>query len=177
MSLIALGFDINYIIKRIPLIKTPHGRLEFLNYSKKHNIILDYAHTPDAFLNIYNYLDKVKKGKIITVTGSAGGREHEKRGVMGKLILDKSDYVIFTMDDPRWEDPNDIIKDLVSLSSKNNYEIIIDRKDAIYKALSILKYNDILLIAGKGDDNYMAIHDNYLPYSDREIVKEYFNKK
>ena len=94
---------------------------------------------------------------------------------MGKIVLDNSDYSIFTMDDPRREDVNIIIDDLVSITNKNNYERILDRKLAIKKALDMAKDNDIILIAGKGDDNYMAINDDYIPYSDREVIKEYFN--
>ena len=95
---------------------------------------------------------------------------------MGKLVLDKSDYVIFTMDDPRHEAVTDIIKDLVSESSKDNYEVIVDRKEAIYKAFGMANENDIVLVAGKGTDNYMAIGDEYLPYSDLDVINKYFNR-
>lgn len=177
LTLIALNYDISDIIDRIKYIKVPLGRCEYLNFGQNYKIILDYAHTTDAFINIYKYLNNVKKGKIITVTGSAGGREKEKRSIMGKVILDNSDYVIFTMDDPRYEDVNSIIDDLVEKSKKNNYERIIDRKKAIIKALSIATKNDIVLIAGKGRDNYIAIYDKYLPYNDFDVISNYFNKK
>ena len=95
---------------------------------------------------------------------------------MGKLVLEKSDYVIFTMDDPRYEKVEDIVHDLTSTSTKTNYEMIIDRKEAIYKAFKLAKKDDIVLVAGKGIDNYMAIEDKYLPYSDLEVIKEYFNR-
>ena len=177
LALICLGYDINDIISRIPNIKIPHGRVEFLNYGQNYNILLDYAHTTDAFNSLYSFLDKVKTGRVITVTGSAGGREHEKRPGMGKLVLDKSDYVIFTMDDPRFEDVNSIIDDLVSDSSKTNYERVIDRKEAIFKAFDMACENDIVLIAGKGTDNYMALLDKYVPYCDLDVIKEYFEEK
>lgn len=175
LALISLNYDIEDIIKKIPNITIPHGRVEFLNFNQPYSIILDYAHTPDAFRNLYSLLDEIKKGKVITITGSAGGREKEKRPAMGKLVLDKSDYVIFTMDDPRYESVTDIISDLVSDSDKDNYEVIIDRKQAIHKVLSMASQNDIVLIAGKGTDNYMAIEDKYLPYSDLKVIEEYFN--
>ncbi len=174
LTLIHFGFSMNEIITRVSNIKVPSGRMQFLNYGQNYSIIIDYAHTPDAFAKIYYFLNKVKKGKIITVTGSAGGREIEKRKDIGKLVLDNSDLAIFTMDDPRWEDVNKIIDDLVSISDKKNYERIINRKEAIDKALSIAEKDDIVLIAGKGDDNYMAINDEYLPYNDKEVVNEYF---
>lgn len=174
LALIALGYDLESIITRVGLIKVPAGRCEFLNYGQNYSIILDYAHTTDAFNNIYSLLNNVKTGRIITITGSAGGREHEKRPAMGNAVLENSDYVIFTMDDPRNEDVNSIISDLVSKSTKNNYERVLDRKEAIYKALSMAAKDDIVLIAGKGADNYMAIGNEYLPYSDREVIEEYF---
>lgn len=175
LVLIAIGYDIIDIIERIPNIKVPSGRVEFLDFNQNYDIILDYAHTPDAFSKLFPFLHSIKKGKIITVTGSAGGREHEKRGPMGKMVLENSDYVIFTMDDPRNESVEEIIDDLVSLSPNNNYERIIDRKEAIKKAFDMAKENDIVLIAGKGTDNYMALGNEYLPYSDIDVIKEYFN--
>lgn len=175
LSLSALNYDILDIIERVSYIKIPKGRVEFLNFGQKYSIILDYAHTTDALLKVYKFLNSIKKEKIITVIGSAGGREKEKRKYMGKVILDNSDYVIFTMDDPRCESVNSIIDDLVSISDKENYIRIIDRKEAIYKALEMAKENDIVLIAGKGIDNYMAIGDDYLPYCDLDVIKDYFN--
>ena len=97
---------------------------------------------------------------------------------MGKLVLDNSDYVIFTMDDPRGEDVNEIIDELVSATQKDNYERIIDRKEAIYKALEMATNKDIILIAGKGDDDYMAIGEEYIPYEkDENVVLTYFKTK
>ena len=176
LALISLGFKIEEVIEKIPNIKAPSGRVEFLKFGQDYHIILDYAHTPDAFSKIYQLLEPIKKGRIITITGSAGGREKEKRGPMGKLVLEKSDYVIFTMDDPRYEKVEDIVHDLTSTSTKTNYEMIVDRKEAIYKTFQLAKKDDIVLVAGKGIDNYMAIEDKYLPYSDLEVIKEYFNR-
>ena len=174
-AVVETGINIEEVIKRISNIKPLPGRVEFLNYGQKYNIVLDYAHTTDAFNKLYPVLKKITKGRIITVTGSAGGREKEKRPYMGKVVLDNSDYVIFTMDDPRDEDVNQIIDDLVSTSDKSNYERIINRKEAIYKAFDTADDNDLVLIAGKGTDNYMAINDKYEPYSDLEVIEEYFN--
>ncbi len=178
LALKAIGWNIEQIISRISNIKTPRGRLEFLEFGQPYKIILDYAHTSDAFLKIYPFLKSIKMGKLITVTGSAGGREAEKRGPMGKVVLENSDFVVFTMDDPRNEVVDSIIDDLVSMSNQENYMRIIDRKEAIHYALSIAKEGDIVLVAGKGIDNYMALGDNYLPYSDLEVIEQYFlNKK
>ena len=178
LCLLFLGKTMEEIIDNLSNITVPKGRMEFLKYRDDYNIIIDYAHTTDAFKKIYEFLNKVKTGRIITVTGSAGGREHKKRKDMGKLVLDNSDYVIFTMDDPRGEDVNEIIDELVSATQKDNYERIIDRKEAIYKALEMATNKDIILIAGKGDDDYMAIGEEYIPYEkDENVVLTYFKTK
>ena len=176
LCLLCKGISFDEIIKRVSNIKQIEGRMEIMPFVSKYTVILDYAHTTDALDNILTFLDMVKETRIITVTGSAGGRESDKRPRMGKVVLEKSDYVIFTMDDPRFEDPNQIIDDLVSGSDKTNYERIIDRKKAIYKALDIAQEKDIVLIAGKGRDDYMAIDDKYLPYCDYDVIKGYYEQ-
>ena len=176
LCLLCKGISFDEIIKRVSNLKQIEGRMETLPFTDKYTVILDYAHTTDALDNILSFLNTVKENRIITVTGSAGGREKEKRAGMGKVVLEKSDYVIFTMDDPRFENPNDIIDDLVSDSNKTNYERIIDRKEAIYKALDIAESKDIILIAGKGRDDYMAIDDKYLPYCDYDVIKSYYEQ-
>ena len=176
LCLLCKGIDFYVIIKRVSKLKQIEGRMEILPFVSKYTVILDYAHTTDALDNILTFLNMVKEKRIITVTGSAGGREKDKRPGMGKVVLEKSDYVVFTMDDPRYEDPNDIIDDLVSESDETNYERIIDRKEAIYKALDMAKDKDIVLIAGKGRDDYMAVDDKYLPYCDYDVIKSYYEQ-
>ncbi|MBE6147362.1 MAG: UDP-N-acetylmuramoyl-L-alanyl-D-glutamate--2,6-diaminopimelate ligase [Firmicutes bacterium] len=178
LAFIALGYNMEEIISRVNKINPPFGRVQFLNYNQDYKIVLDYAHTPDAFLKIFPLLHTLKKDrKIITVTGSAGGREKEKRGPMGNIVLENSDHVIFTMDDPRTESVDEIIDDLVSATKHQHYERIIDRKEAIYKAFEMAQKDDIVFVAGKGTDNYMALGNEYLPYSDLETIEEYFNNK
>ena len=176
LCLLCKGISFDDIIKRVSNIKQIEGRMEIMPFVSKYTVILDYAHTTDALDNILTFLEMVKEARIITVTGSAGGRESAKRPSMGKVVLEKSDYVIFTMDDPRYEDPNKIIDDLVSGSDKTNYERIVDRKKAIYKALDMAEDKDIILIAGKGRDDYMAIDDKYLPYCDYDVIKSYYEQ-
>ena len=175
LALVSLGFDIEEILNRVPNIKNPSGRVEFLDYGQNYSIVLDYAHTPDALEKVLGMLNTIKENKIITVTGSAGGRQKDKRPYMGQIVSELSDHVIFTMDDPRNENVLDIVNDMLSKVHKDNYEIIENRTEAINKALTIAKENDIVLIAGKGTDNYMAINDEYLPYSDKEEIEKYFN--
>ena len=165
------GIDKDEIIRRISNIKTISGRREVLDFGQEYTIILDYAHTYNGILNI---LDSVSDYKdIIVVTGCAGGREKEKRKKIGKLILDKCNRAIFTMDDPRYESVDDIIDDMVSDTDKD-YIRIIDRKEAIYKAFSIANKDSVVLILGKGRDNYMAIEDRKEEYNDYDVIKSYF---
>lgn len=174
LCLLHFGFSLEDVLSRINNIKTPVGRCEFLDFGTNYKIVLDYAHTPNGLSSILDYLNKIKKNRIITVTGSAGGREKAKRSEMGKVVLEKSDIVIFTMDDPRYEDPKDIINEMIK-GKEGCYEIIIDRKEAINYALDHTRSGDIILIAGKGRDNYMAIEDKYIPYCDYDVIKEYFS--
>lgn len=176
LCLLCQKYKFEDLIEKVSTLKQIEGRMEIMPFTDKYTVVLDYAHTTDALDNVLSFFNKVKDNRIITVTGSAGGREKEKRSGMGKVVLEKSDYVIFTMDDPRYEDPEKIIDDLVSDSNKTNYERIINRKKAIYKALDMAEPKDIILIAGKGRDNYMAINDKYLPYCDYEVIKDYYNE-
>ncbi len=173
---IASSYKMEDILERLSKVDTIEGRMENVNFGQDFKIVLDYAHTKDALDQILTYLNRIKTGRIITVTGSAGGREREKRKGMGEVVLEKSDLVIFTMDDPRCESVDQIIDEMIGNSTKQNYLRIVDRKDAIFKALSMAQKNDIVLIAGKGRDNYMAVLDKYLPYCDYEVIKSYFER-
>ena len=111
---------------------------------------------------------------MIVVTGAAGGREKEKRAKIGALVLDVCDIAIFTMDDPRYEDVGEIIDDLLSSTSGTNYLRINDRVLAIKKAFCLADKDTVVLILGKGRDNYMAIEDKKIKYSDYEVIRDYF---
>ena len=175
LTLICFNYKIEDAIDCVNKITKINGRCEVLEFPTKYKIILDYAHTENALKNILTYLNKIKIGKIITITGAAGGRYHEKRSKIGEIVLSMSDLVIFTMDDPRYESVEEIIDEMISTSPLKNYIRIIDRQQAIIYALKNAKKNDIILIAGKGRDNYMAIKDKYISYSDYEVVKKYIN--
>lgn len=174
LCLLALKYDINDIIERIKLIKKVPGRMEIIDVFGK-EVMIDYAHTINAILNILKFVSKYSKKKIITVVGCAGGRFKEKREIIGKYVLKYSKLAIFTSDDPRNENPIDIIDDMISNSKKENYYRIIDREEAIKLALTICKKDEIILILGKGRDNYMAIGNEYIPYSDIEVIEKYKN--
>ena len=173
--LICLSLGINYevLYNKIKNLDVIEGRCEFLNFGQTYNIVLDYAHTYNSISNILNTFSHYKN--IIVVTGAAGGREKEKRSKIGKLILDKSSIAIFTMDDPRNESVDDIIDDLIGEDTRFCYRIN-NRKDAIYKAFELADDDSIVLIIGKGRDNYMAIGDKKIEYCDYEVIKNYFEK-
>jgi UDP-N-acetylmuramoyl-L-alanyl-D-glutamate--2,6-diaminopimelate ligase len=141
--------------------------------------IVDYAHTPDALLNVLATIKKLKKGfeQVITVVGCGGDRDRTKRPVMAAAACEHSDKVIFTSDNPRTEDPVQIIKDMeegLSAAAKRKYISIVDRKEAIKTAISLAKPEDILLIAGKGHEKYQEIKGVRNHFDDKEIVKEMF---
>lgn len=168
----SLGYPIEDIIKNIKWLKPVNGRMNFIKNNLGVNIILDYAHTSKATLEVLEYINRVKTGKIITVVGCAGNRYKEKRKEIGKIVSQYSDFAIFTMDDPRNENINDIFKDMKEEVIKNNILTIKNRKKAIKKALNIAKENDIILILGKGTDNYMAIKNKYKKYNDLTTLKK-----
>jgi UDP-N-acetylmuramoyl-L-alanyl-D-glutamate--2,6-diaminopimelate ligase len=172
MACYASGFDINTIIENITKLTPIKGRADIIDYNGKFKVIIDYAHTANALKNILEFATVLTNGGIITVTGSAGGRDSVKRPEMGRIVTSLSNYVIFTMDDPRFEDPNDIVDQLVSGLDVDvhNYERVIDRRDAIKKALSIAKEGDVVVIAGRGNDTFMPLGDTVVRCNDYEEV-------
>lgn len=172
-----LGVEPEYILKRIKELCFIPGRCEKIDFGQDFTIILDYAHTENAIKNILSTFFTIKKNRIISVTGSAGGREKEKRKKIGKIITKMSDLVIFTEDDPRDEDVLDIIDDMLEEVRTDNFLIVEDRESAIYKAFSIAEKDDIVLILGKGRDNYMAKGKEKIKYSDYDTIKTYFENE
>ncbi len=166
------GVSTDVLVEKIKRLRSVSGRCELLDFGQTYDIVLDYAHTVNGINNILDTFDGKKR--IITVTGCAGGREKEKRSVIGNLIMNKSDIAIFTMDDPRWESVDEIIDQMVG--DRQDYVRIIDRKDAIRYALEIASNDDVVLILGKGRDDYMAIEDKKIKYNDFEVVRNFFEK-
>lgn len=169
------GMNLSKVIQNLKVLETVPGRGEIFNFSSDYKIVLDYAHTYHSIECLLKCYRKKAK-RLIVVTGAAGGREVEKRPKIGKLLLENCDLVIFTMDDPRFEKVDHIIDDMVKESNNTNYIRIIDRKEAIQKAIFLAKKGDYLLIIGKGRDSYMAIENRYEDYSDYEVIKSNFSK-
>ena len=164
-----LGYDIEKIIEVTSELKAPKGRCEGYKVNGGFAVI-DYAHTPDAVEKVITAYNELKKNKVITIVGCGGDRDPKKRPVMGKIATDLSDYVIFTNDNPRTENPENIMKDILAGVDKNNYEVILDRREAIKKGIDNLDKDDILLILGKGHENYQIIGKEKHHLDDAEEV-------
>lgn len=164
-----LGFDFKQIYDVVFSLEPPTGRMEKIKFNDS-LVIIDYAHTPDATYKIISSAKTFCKGKIYTIIGCGGNRDNDKRAKMGLISTTLSDYVIFTSDNPRNEDPEKIIDDMLQLIDRKNYEIIINREKAIKKGIQKLKENDILLILGKGHEEYQIIGTEKKYFSDKKIV-------
>jgi UDP-N-acetylmuramoyl-L-alanyl-D-glutamate--2,6-diaminopimelate ligase len=164
--------DIENISLIIKELECPNGRMEMINY-KDNTIIIDYAHTPDAVEKIITNVSKLKHNKIITIIGCGGNRDRSKRSIMGEIATKYSDYVIFTSDNPRYEKPKKILKDIVCKLDGKNYKIIVNREKAIKKSVQMLSKNDILLLLGKGHEDYQIIKDKKIPFNDKEKIIKY----
>ncbi len=171
---IGFGFDEEKIVKGIEKIKRVEGRTEKIKTNNNAWIIIDYAHTPDALKNVLSSLREVAEKRIITIFGCGGDRDRKKRPLMGKVASSFSDHVIITNDNPRTEDPEKIIADIVK-GVFGSYEVIPDRREAIFKGVSMLSENDILLIAGKGHEKYQIIGDHKIPFDDKGTAEEAIN--
>ncbi len=156
-------------------LEPPVGRLELVESKRGSLGVVDYAHTPDALKNVLETLRNIyRKRKIITVVGCGGDRDKTKRPIMGKIAVDLSNYVIFTSDNPRSESPKKILKDITSkLVRKNKYECQEDRAEAIKKACDIANARDIILIAGKGHEDYQILRKRKIHFSDKKVLERF----
>ena len=164
-----LGYSYEEIENIIKKLDCPPGRMDTINYGTN-NIIVDYAHTPDAVENVLKSVKDLNPNHIYTVVGCGGNRDKTKRPIMAEIATKLSDYVIFTSDNPRGEDPDDIISDMIQRLYKNNYEIEVNREKAIIRGIQLLEENDILMVLGKGHETYQIIGDNKIDFDDKKII-------
>ncbi len=165
----SLNYDLNELIEISNNVKAPKGRCETIKVNNGFAVI-DYAHTPDAVEKVITAYNELKTNKVITIIGCGGDRDPKKRPIMGNIASTLSDYVIFTNDNPRTEDETLIMKDIINGVTKNNYEIIHDRKEAINKGITMMNNEDILLILGKGHEDYQIIGHTKYHLDDAEEV-------
>lgn len=168
----SLGFSILDIIKITKDVYPPKGRCETYKVGKGYAVV-DYAHTPDAVEKVILAYTELKKNRVITIVGCGGDRDPIKRPIMGNIATKLSDYVIFTNDNPRTEDPKKIMEDIIKDNHSTNYEVIYDRKNAIIKGIDMMENEDILLVLGKGHEDYQIIGHSKIHFDDAEIIKNY----
>jgi UDP-N-acetylmuramoyl-L-alanyl-D-glutamate--2,6-diaminopimelate ligase len=168
----AAGLDLPSIIQSISEISGVRGRFEIVKGEHDFAVIVDYAHTPDGLLNVLNAVNEIKVGNVFCVVGCGGDRDRTKRSIMADIAQKNSDRVIFTADNPRTEDPIEILKEMVSGLSADTYQLIPDRREAIQAAIQQAKSNDIVLIAGKGHEDYQIIGTEKHHFDDVEEAEK-----
>ena len=175
-----LGEEKEEVLRCLSILSGAEGRFDYIMSPNEKVIgIVDYAHTPDALLNVLATIKKLRKGheQVITVVGCGGDRDKTKRPIMAEVACEQSDRVIFTSDNPRSEDPAEILKDMetgLNSAARRKYISIADRKEAIKTAVSFSKPEDIVLIAGKGHEKYQEIKGVKYPFDDKTILRDVF---
>ncbi len=170
--------DIQTIKKGVEDVPGVRGRFELIDKGQDFTVVIDYAHTPDGLKNVLLSSRKLNPKRIITVFGCGGDRDREKRPQMGNISTTLSDYTIITTDNPRNEDPQEIIKEIeMGIRNKSygyykSYEKITDRAEAITKALNYARQGDLVLIAGKGHETYQIFGDKKIHFDDFEVVEK-----
>lgn len=177
---ICLGEEKNEVLLELSAMTGAEGRFEYYISEKERVIgIIDYAHTPDALINVLLTIQKLRKGheQVFTVVGCGGDRDKTKRPVMAEAACEYSNKALFTSDNPRSEDPLEILKDMergLSSAARRKYISIADRKEAIKTAVSLSKPEDIILVAGKGHEKYQEIKGVKHPFDDKQVLLEMF---
>ncbi|MBU0753547.1 MAG: UDP-N-acetylmuramoyl-L-alanyl-D-glutamate--2,6-diaminopimelate ligase, partial [Planctomycetes bacterium] len=170
---LSLGVPLSAVKSGFETLRCIDGRMESIDCGQDFRVIVDYAHTPDALENILLNLRPLTKGRLITVFGCGGDRDRTKRPLMAEAVTLHSTHAFITSDNPRTEDPSDIIDDILQgVIPEGACEVEPDRRRAIEKAIAQAKGGDIVVIAGKGHENYQILKDGTVDFDDRQIVKE-----
>lgn len=176
---IAEGVSLELIKLGLESIEGVPGRSEVIQSPKGYSVIIDYAHTPDGIVNILNTVGEYAKKRIITVFGCGGDRDKTKRPIMGEAAGKLSTICIVTSDNPRSEEPAAIIEDILPGIYKTDcsFEVIVNRKEAIERALSIGEKDDVIVIVGKGHETYQILKDKTIHFDEREIIRDFFKNQ
>ncbi|MBB3127359.1 UDP-N-acetylmuramoyl-L-alanyl-D-glutamate--2,6-diaminopimelate ligase [Paenibacillus rhizosphaerae] len=171
------GIELENIKRSLESVPGVDGRVESVDAGQPFAVIVDYAHTPDGLENVLKTVNEFAEGRIITVFGCGGDRDRTKRPIMGKIAAKYSDFIFVTSDNPRTEDPELILKDIEQglkddSVPQERYEMIVDRRTAIQKAIEMASPQDVVLIAGKGHETYQTIGTTNYDFDDREVAKE-----
>ena len=176
---VLLGFDKEEILTHLSMLRPVSGRFETVVAKDGTTAIVDFAHTPDALENIINTIDELRNSgqRLIVVCGCGGDRDKTKRPVMGGMASKRGDIAIFTSDNPRTEDPEQILREMEEgVEAGDKYLKIADRHEAIKTAVMLAEAGDIILLAGKGHEDYQVVGTEKIPFNDKRVVKEYFEK-
>ncbi len=176
---VMLGVPVTDAVRAAESFEGVKGRLEFLETGADYDVIIDYAHTPDGLEKLLDAVEDIRArgGKTILVFGCGGNRDREKRPIMGRIAAAKADIAIVTSDNPRTEDPRNIITDILSGITDSGVVVIEDRRKAIEYALCIARAGDTVVLAGKGHETYMDAGTGRIPFDERMIIKEYFSSQ
>lgn len=166
---LSMGFPLEQLVENIQNIKI-NGRLDLLDTKTPYYVMVDYAHTPNGITKLLNFVHTLDINRSIVVIGQAGERDYLKRPQVGEVVVNNASYAIFTYEDPRSEDPRDICSDIVKTikDTHDNYEIVIDRKEAIQKAIDMAKDKDMVLVLGKGNETYQKLEKETIYFNDEE---------
>jgi UDP-N-acetylmuramoyl-L-alanyl-D-glutamate--2,6-diaminopimelate ligase len=175
---LALDIDLETIEPALAKFRPVPGRVERIATKEEYAVFVDYAHTADALRNVLITLSELTRGRLIVVFGCGGDRDTGKRKSMGQAAAELADFSILTSDNPRTEDPREILRQIEEgfwSSTVRRYQVIEDRREAIERALDIARPGDTVLIAGKGHEAYQEFADTVVPFNDRLVVEEYSN--
>ncbi|MBD3271257.1 MAG: UDP-N-acetylmuramyl-tripeptide synthetase, partial [Elusimicrobia bacterium] len=170
-----MGISHQTIITGLQELRGVPGRMEKVPVDKPYTVIVDYAHTNDALHNVLQTLSALKHRRLYTVFGCGGNRDRKKRPLMGRIAANLSTHAFITLDNPREEDPEHIMRDIVTgitRVGRKNFSVIYDRREAIEKALHAARKDDIVLIAGKGHEQYQVIGTKTIPFDDKKTVMD-----
>jgi UDP-N-acetylmuramyl-tripeptide synthetase len=170
---LAEGISYKVIKKGIERLEYVPGRLETVASGQDFPVFIDYAHTEDALENVLTTVREVSDARVILVFGCGGDRDKTKRPLMGKVAGRLADIAIVTSDNPRSEPPQSIIDQIVAGFQENNYKVIVNRKEAIHEALGMAGPGDLVLIAGKGHEDYQVLADKTIDFNERRIIQEF----
>ena len=169
-----LGVSLEDGAKALKTVKPLKGRVEVIpTPGKPYTMIIDYAHTPDGLENILSTLKPFCKGRLISIFGGAGDRDPMKRPIMGKIATDIADLVVLTSDSPRTEDPKKIIREVLVGMDKGNYVVVENRADAIRYAMDIGQKDDIIVMTGRGHENYLEMPGGKIYFEEREVIRQH----
>lgn len=174
VCLVEMGMDFKAVLDGLAGCVGVPGRMEVVPTQTPYTVLIDYAHTPDGLENVLNCVREITEGKVITVFGCGGDRDKTKRPIMGDIAARLSDVAVITSDNPRSEDPDAIIADIVDGVKKHVSKVVVesDRKKAIAKALSMAHEGDIVVLAGKGQETYQILASGKIHFDEREVVAE-----